>query len=123
MPSVAAGQVRRHHRITVIRATAGVGPSRRKQRPGLGQRQGNPAQWHSFHGPRYKEGVQPADLGAGERDRTANLPFTRVRSQAAHTLAAPMAPAIALMASAALGLFGASSHEPFHADGGQSPWP
>jgi hypothetical protein len=30
-----------------------------------------------------------------------------------------MAQAIALMASAALGLFSASSHEPFHADGGQ----
>ena len=26
MPSVAAGQVRRHHRITVIRATAACGP-------------------------------------------------------------------------------------------------
>ena len=32
-----------------------------------------------------------------------------------------MAQAIALMASAARGLFGASSHEPFHADGGQKP--
>jgi hypothetical protein len=42
-----------------------------------------------------------------------------VRSQAAHALAAPMTQAIALTAPAALGLFGASSHEPFHADGGQ----
>jgi hypothetical protein len=85
MPSVAAGQVRRHHRITVIRATAGVGPSRRKQRPGLGQRQGNPAQWHSFHGPRYKEGVQPADLGAGERDRTANPAVYKKCAHRPHT--------------------------------------
>ena len=42
-----------------------------------------------------------------------------VCSQAAHALAAPMAQVIALTAPAALGLFGASSHEPFHADGGQ----
>jgi hypothetical protein len=42
-----------------------------------------------------------------------------VCSQAAHALAAPMAQSIALMAPTALGLFGASSHEPFHADGGQ----
>ena len=40
-------------------------------------------------------------------------------SQAAHALAAPMAQSIALMAPTALGLFGASSHEPFDADGGQ----
>ena len=42
-----------------------------------------------------------------------------VCSQAAHALAAPMAQSIALMAPTALGLFGASSHESFHADGGQ----
>jgi hypothetical protein len=42
-----------------------------------------------------------------------------VRSQAAHALAAPMAQAIALTAPAALGLSSASSHEPFHADGGE----
>jgi len=42
-----------------------------------------------------------------------------VCSQAAHALAAPMAQSIALMAPTALGLFGASSHEPFHADGRQ----
>ena len=42
-----------------------------------------------------------------------------VCSQAAHALAATMAQSIALMAPTALGLFGASSHEPFHADGGQ----
>ena len=42
-----------------------------------------------------------------------------VRSQAAHALAAPMAQEIALTALAALGLFCGSSHEPFHADGGQ----
>ena len=42
-----------------------------------------------------------------------------VCSQAAHALAAPMAQSIALTAPTALGLFGASSHEPFHADGGQ----
>ena len=44
-----------------------------------------------------------------------------VCSQAAHALAAPMALSIALMALTALGLFGASSHESFHADGGQRP--
>jgi hypothetical protein len=43
-----------------------------------------------------------------------------VCSQAAHALAAPMAQANALTAPAALGLFCASSHEPFHADGGQN---
>ena len=42
-----------------------------------------------------------------------------VCSQAAHALAAPMTQAIALTAPAALGLFCASSHEPFHAHGGQ----
>ena len=42
-----------------------------------------------------------------------------VCSQAAHALAAPMPQAIALTAPAALGLFCASSHEPFHADGGR----
>jgi hypothetical protein len=42
-----------------------------------------------------------------------------VCSQATHALAAPMAQAITLMAPAALGLFCASSHEPFHVDGGQ----
>jgi len=42
-----------------------------------------------------------------------------VCSQAAHALAAPMAQSTALMAPTALGLFGSSSHEPFHADGGQ----
>jgi len=42
-----------------------------------------------------------------------------VCSQAAHALAAPMAPAIALTAPAALGLFCASSHESFQAGGGQ----
>jgi hypothetical protein len=41
-----------------------------------------------------------------------------VCSQAAHALAAPMTQAIALTAPAALGLFCASSHEPFHAHGG-----
>jgi Kef-type K+ transport system membrane component KefB len=35
----------------------------------------------------------------------------------------PMAQANTLTAPAVLGLFCASSHEPFHADGGQSPWP
>jgi hypothetical protein len=44
-----------------------------------------------------------------------------VRSQAAHALAAPMASAIALTAPVALRLFSASSHEPFHADGGERP--
>ena len=43
-----------------------------------------------------------------------------VCSQAAHALAAPMTQAIALKALAALGLFCASSHEPFHANGGQA---
>jgi hypothetical protein len=81
MPSVAAGQVRRHHRITVIRATAGVRPSRRKQRPGLGQRQGNPDQWHSFHGPRYKEGIQPADLGAVSGIEPLTCRLQEVRSR------------------------------------------
>lgn len=42
-----------------------------------------------------------------------------VCSQAAHALAAPMTQVIALTAPAALGLFCASSHEPFHAHGGQ----
>jgi hypothetical protein len=42
-----------------------------------------------------------------------------VRSQAAHALAAPMTQAIALKAPSALGLFCASSHEPFHAHGRQ----
>jgi len=41
-----------------------------------------------------------------------------VCSQAAHTLAAQMAQVIALMTLTALGLFAASSHEPFHAGGG-----
>jgi len=36
---------------------------------------GNPDQWHSFHGPKCKEGVQPADLGAAERIRTAPTEF------------------------------------------------
>ena len=44
-----------------------------------------------------------------------------VCSQTAHALAAPMTQAIALTAPAALGLFCASSHEPFHANGGQQP--
>ena len=42
-----------------------------------------------------------------------------VRPRAPSTLAATMTQVIALMAPAALGLFCASSHEPFHADGGQ----
>jgi hypothetical protein len=42
-----------------------------------------------------------------------------VRPSAPSALAAPMAQSIALMAPTALGLFGASSHVPFHADGGQ----
>ena len=44
-----------------------------------------------------------------------------VCSQATHALAAPMAQGIALTAPAALGLCNASSHEPFHANGGQQP--
>jgi hypothetical protein len=36
-------------------------------------------------------------------------------------LAAPMAQVMALTAHTALGLFNASSHEPFHANGGQRP--
>ena len=39
--------------------------------------------------------------------------------QAKHALAAPMTQAIALMAAAALGLFGGSSHEPSYVDSGQ----
>jgi hypothetical protein len=39
------------------------------------------------------------------------------RPRALSALAAPMTQVIALTAPAALGLFGASSHEPFHADG------
>src|SRR5439155_13450161 len=39
----------------------------------------------------------------------------------AHALTAPTAQANAPTAPAALGLFCASSHEPFHADGGQKP--
>jgi hypothetical protein len=42
-----------------------------------------------------------------------------VRPRAPSALAATMTQVIALMAPAALGLFCASSHEPFHADGGQ----
>ena len=62
-----------------------------------------------------------SDLGAGERDRTADLPFTRspVSCSGRANLAASMARVIALMASVALRLSGRTFHEPFHADGGQ----
>ena len=43
------------------------------------------------------------------------------RSQATHALAAPMAPAIARMALAALGLSGDPVHEPVHARDPASP--
>jgi hypothetical protein len=46
-----------------------------------------------------------------------------VRPRALCALAARMARVITLKAPTALALFGASFHEPCHADGGQSPWP
>ena len=63
----------------------------------------------------------PSDPGVGERVRTAGLPFTRsaLAGCTRAKLAAPMAQVIALTAPAALGLFCASSHEPFHAHSGQ----
>jgi hypothetical protein len=51
--------------------------------------------------------------------RELDCRLQEVCSQAAHALAAPMTQAVALTAPAALGLFCASSHEPFHAHGGQ----
>jgi hypothetical protein len=44
-----------------------------------------------------------------------------VRPPAPNALAARIARVIALTAHTALGLFGASSHDPFHANGGQRP--
>jgi hypothetical protein len=61
-----------------------------------------------------------ADLGAGEFEPLA-CRLQEVCSQTAHALTATMAQAIALTAPAALGLACASSHESFHADGGQNP--
>jgi hypothetical protein len=54
-----------------------------------------------------------------EVDVTCRL--QEVRPRAPIALAARMARVIALTAPTALGLFGASFHEPFHADGGQRP--
>jgi carbonic anhydrase/acetyltransferase-like protein (isoleucine patch superfamily) len=61
--------------------------------------------------------TEPVVTSLDQKAMTCRL--QEVCSQAAHALAAPMAQSTALMAPTALGLFGASSHEPFHADGGQ----
>jgi hypothetical protein len=53
----------------------------------------------------------------GSESMTCRL--QEVRRRALSVLATRMAQVIALTALAALGLFGASSHESFHADGGQ----
>jgi hypothetical protein len=68
--------------------------------------QDRPDQCHSVHEPVHEPGAdageakRPSDLGAGERVRTAGLPFKKKYG---------------LMALAALGLSGATFYEPFHA--------
>ncbi len=59
----------------------------------------------------HKRVLTLADLGAGQRDRTTDRPFTRSTASARRTLAAQMTPVIALMALAAPGLSEAPVHE------------
>jgi hypothetical protein len=64
-----------------------------------------------------------SELGAAYRNRTDDYALRGARSRASHTLAAPIARAIALIALAAPGLFGDPVHEPVHVRGRASPHP
>ena len=79
-----------------------------------------PGQCHSFHNRSTHWGAKRvptlAELGAGERIRTAGLPFTRSTAPRTVRASCTMAQAMASAALIALGLPGAPFHEPFHAE-------
>jgi hypothetical protein len=72
-----------------------------------------------FHEPRHNEGAHPPDLGAGERDRTADLPFTRSTATCSVRASCTNAPRHRTDSTRCAGLSRAPFHETFHAEGRQ----